>query len=351
MKALRLRAKSIIEKLSGRLRPEKGREAAVKSSFRAVLGRAPSRREGNLFSRRLDSGELNMESFLHELLDSPEYVSDVSGLCKDDWWRAPGGSREKALRLRQGPVEMKEFSALLDRLLPAEEDMVIGQKEYVRAHKRRFLELANAVLLLAPKGEKILEFGVSEFSRVYKELLPGCSLVTADRPVADDFPGFTGERSRRVSGCDVHIAVDLEEEDSSGLKKLASHGPFDLVLFTEVLEHLLAEPVALIQNLLRLLSRRGLLYLSTPNFFRGANHQALAALRNPQPFYPGHAANWDAHHHHREYSMTELLELIRLAGGRVISCHFSDCWDDPKERGSGVRADRKTGLVVTACAR
>lgn len=100
-------------------------------------------------------------------------------------------------------------------------------------------------------------------------------------------------------------------------------------MFAEVLEHLLVEPVALVRDLLSLLSPSGLLYLTTPNFFRPENMERFAAGCNPQPYYPGTAQNWDAHYHHREYSMTELMDVVQQAGGVLAAAYFSDCWNRP----------------------
>ncbi len=325
--------------------PETDQE--VRSAFQALLGREPESEELLSFVRELRTDGLDPESLLHELLDSPEYVGQEPAHGDADFWRVGGRSRDKAYKLQNGPMSMETFQDIVARLLPDEEKLVIGQKEYLRTHGRRFLELANAVSLLTPERGGILEFGVSEFSRIYKELRPHCRLVTSDRPVEPDFIGFTPERCRRIANCDVHVALDLEDDASPAWKELAALGPFDLIVFAEVLEHLLVDPATLLRNLLQMLSDKGYLYLTTPNFFCPANRKAWAEKRNPQPMYPGRNANWDAHHHFREYSLPEILQLIRVAEGRVLTCYFSDYWDDPADRLRN-RPDLGSGLVLLA---
>lgn len=287
----------------------------VRSAFLAVLGRKPNSQELESYSQQLDAGNLNQESLLHTLLDSPEYIRRF--LANKVWDRdlLARGSREAARSLQSGPLDQQSLQNILQEILPAEEELIIGQEGYLRDHRRRFLELANAVLQLCPEQGRLLEFGVSEFSRTYKRLRPGCSLITSDRPVSPDFPGFTPERCQRVSGCEAHVALDLEDPASSAWQELAANGPYDLILFTEVLEHLLVEPGSLLRRLLDLLSSQGLLYLTTPNFLRQANRKAWAGQQNPQPMFPGKEANWDAHYHFREYTMREILELVH--GGRA----------------------------------
>lgn len=74
----------------------------------------------------------------------------------------------------------------------------------------------------------------------------------------------------------------------------------------------------------------GFLYLTTPNFF---SHHRLQQIRNgvnPQDVFPPRGQNWDAHYHFREYTMRELLQFAREAGGSVEVAYYSSCWDSPE---------------------
>lgn len=226
-------------------------------------------------------------------------------------------------------------------------ELVIGQEEYLKTHKKRFYELFNALLILNKKASPmILEFGVSEFSRLYKRILPQCRLYTADRPVEDDFPGFTEKRCMSVSSCERHFSIDLKKELPH--EKIGLRG-FDFVIFTELLEHLVANPVRLIRSLLILLSEEGFLYMSAPNFFKYENLKKMERRENPIDPYPGDEENWDCHYYFREYSMNELLEYVEKTGGRVVAFYFSHCVDK-EELLSYLKdhEDEKGTLIVVA---
>jgi 2-polyprenyl-3-methyl-5-hydroxy-6-metoxy-1,4-benzoquinol methylase len=124
--------------------------------------------------------------------------------------------------------------------------------------------------------------------------------------------------------------------------KLDALGVFDLVLLTEVLEHLPIHPADVLARVLPLLAPAGALYLTTPNFFAQAHVEALARGENPGAVYPAGDGNWDAHHHYREYEPVELAGFVAAAGGRVDAFHFSGCWDPP---GVSLPAHRRGNLV------
>jgi hypothetical protein len=68
--------------------------------------------------------------------------------------------------------------------------------------------------------------------------------------------------------------------------------------------------------------------------------------------FPRQDANWDAHHHVREYTMSELIEAVGEAGGRVRALNFSSCWDEPEHADHlAAHPDQRGNLVVVAsCA-
>ena len=143
------------------------------------------------------------------------------------------------------------------------------------------------------------------------------------------------------------MPVDLHADLQSPGIVLDRHGPFDLVVFTEVLEHLSRHPVEVLRFLLKRLTFRGSLYLTTPNAFSHGKLQLIGRRRNPQQVFPRGDENWDAHYHSREYSMSELVEFVKEARGRVRAVHFSSCWDGPEHaRHLAQHPDQRSTLVV-----
>jgi hypothetical protein len=115
-----------------------------------------------------------------------------------------------------------------------------------------------------------------------------------------------------------------------------------------VLEHLNRHPVEVIEFLLKLLTAEGSLYLTTPNAFSRGKLHMIGRRRNPQQVFPRSGANWDVHHHVREYGMSELVEYVSVAGGVVRGLHFSSCWDPADEEYLTRHPDQRGNLVIVA---
>lgn len=224
--------------------------------------------------------------------------------------------------------------------------LIIGQEAYLHTHKQRFHELFNAVAALTTPRARILEFGTSEATRLYRQIRPECTLVTADRPVAEGYIGFTADKSRALAKSNDHVAIDLESADTATHPGLERCRPYDLIVLTEVLEHLVTNPETLIAGLIGHLRAGGFLYLTTPNFLARANRRAIIQGRNPQPFYPGRDADWDRHHHFREYTMAELLAIADACGAEVHAAYYSGCWDPVADAELDTQPDLRGNLVM-----
>lgn len=221
-----------------------------------------------------------------------------------------------------------DYEQCYNAILSPGRDLIIGQREYLPQHKERFWELFNACALLLDGrvAPMLLEFGTSEFSAMYKGFFSDLTLHLSDRPTAEDYIGFTEAVGYRMANCDRYLAVDLESLPVTADDPFAG-ARYDMIVFAEVLEHLVVNPVDLLRALLRLLKPDGLLYLTTPNLFRAENRDKWLRMENPQQVYPAADGNWDRHHHHREFGAVELLRFVDEAGGRVVAFYYSRCWD------------------------
>lgn len=103
---------------------------------------------------------------------------------------------------------------------------------------------------------------------------------------------------------------------------------FDLVLASEVIEHLPQSPVPALKEMYRVTKPGGHVLITTPNITRSINQGKM--LLGRAPAYPisafleheGRGSNL-YHRHNREFTLNELKTLVKAAGWRVTKAtHF-----------------------------
>lgn len=165
-----------------------------------------------------------------------------------------------------------------------------------------------------------------------------------------EFGCFTGIVSaslarlgHRLTASDIDFVLNDNQNHSFLLSegvKIAPHNlaetplpfpshAFDLIVFTEVLEHLNFNPIPLLKEFNRILKPCGLIYLATPNLVRASNRvlmmkgkgfmNSVEHLRwNLQP-ETGMAVGL----HWREWTKEELIELFSEAGFSLKSHRYA----------------------------
>lgn len=86
---------------------------------------------------------------------------------------------------------------------------------------------------------------------------------------------------------------------------------FDVVLFCEVIEHLLLDPAFVLAEVHRVLKPGGRIIVTTPNLVRWENFWAIAWGRNISDAYSGYGAYG---RHNREYTPLQLAQLMQACG-------------------------------------
>jgi len=202
--------------------------------------------------------------------------------------------------------------------------------DYYELHKNRFVEMVNCIDFLGAKSNKplnILECGSIFSTKIIKTIFPDVSISTLDVLDIDQI-GFTPVYMLKDI-VEKHYKVDLVRDKLDDMM-LEQEQSFDVVLFCEIIEHLLVNPGRVIKFLLRQLRTGGYIYITTPNIFKRQNVNSIARRMNPLMLYPESYTIDDAFMFHvREYCMGELLNIACSAGGLVAAFYFSSCWDDP----------------------
>ncbi len=158
---------------------------------------------------------------------------------------------------------------------------------------------------------KILDIGTTPFTFFIKQLHPHYDIATID---------LTDLMKQRCEARDIMFKkCDLEKD----------HIPFednyfDVVIFTEVLEHLLVPPTVILREISRVLCGGGKLILSVPNFATlfnriillfGISPLASADNQMKQGWVHGHG-------HVREYTMKEILSILRGCAFTILRKEF-----------------------------
>jgi SAM-dependent methyltransferase len=159
---------------------------------------------------------------------------------------------------------------------------------------------------LAPR--RILVVGPSYETRLLREELPAATVDTL---------GWFDHRFPLRDG-ETHVELDLNDADRPPLE------PHDVVICSEVVEHLRVAPVPLLRYLGEALTDGGRLILQTPNAASLPNRLRLLLGRNPyepirdEPRNPGHF---------HEYTVSELREAFTAAGlevERILTANYFD---------------------------
>lgn len=180
-----------------------------------------------------------------------------------------------------------------------------------KGHKERYLDEVTLISKHLNKG-KILDIGASPYHIMYCLKKLGFNIWGVDiNP--DILKEFQKKHSLKV------IKHNME-------KKRSPFGDeeFDLVVFTEIFEHLGVDPIGTLKEIKRILKPKGVLFISTPNlytlhkiimFLSGRSfNNALGELNKVESTgYMGHI---------REYSSREMKMILKCCGYKIKETSF-----------------------------
>lgn len=102
---------------------------------------------------------------------------------------------------------------------------------------------------------------------------------------------------------------------------------FDLVIFTEVLEHIaITDPRVVLGEIRRVLRPGGRMLLSTPNVANLSNVMAL--IQGENVFWPPEMFYGSVDRHNREYTPAELLQLVERSGFSRHALGYMNTWSN-----------------------
>lgn len=207
---------------------------------------------------------------------------------------------------------------VFSRLLESEKANTSGvesRQRYRVMHEPRFAEILRLSRELAPEFRaRVLDVGRSELTAYLGTFYRNVCTLGFD-PHDDD-----GGHREVLELTDVpHITFDLLKSPS--VAEWPECGTFDLIVFSEVVEHLHVSPVYVLAFLGSMLSPGGALICTTPNAVCLSNRLQMLAGRNPFEQLRLYARNPG---HIREYTRDELLGIGAQVGLNCRSHSFND---------------------------
>jgi ubiquinone/menaquinone biosynthesis C-methylase UbiE len=172
---------------------------------------------------------------------------------------------------------------------------------YMSAQEYRFREIL-ASMPSCPTGIKMLDIGTTPFTCFIKKIYPHYEVSTLD--ISDHTEDWFRDEDVQFRICNVATQPIPFEDDY-----------FDVVIFTEVLEHLPTPPSAVLKEVRRVLrTGGGELILSIPNI--AALHSRLGLLFGITPLADPDLQFGDVRGHLHEYTMKEI-------SSKLVACGFA----------------------------
>jgi SAM-dependent methyltransferase len=225
-------------------------------------------------------------------------------------------------------------------------------------------ELVSSVAVEDAPIEELKAYVQSDFKRfVYTlGLVPERSNLALLELGAN--PYFTTALLSKFRNADLHLANFFDHPEPEGSQRVTIHktnetftyrykqfniekdsfpyedDTFDVVLFCEIIEHLLSDPVHALVEIKRVLKPGGILVLTTPNVVRLDNVRKIIGGENVYDPYSGYGPYG---RHNREYTQEDLFSLLSANGFSVSTMFTADV--NPDHTSSSVPLDKIRPLV------
>ena len=210
-------------------------------------------------------------------------------------------------------ASVENVEHILAQILEAEKAKTCGQESmhsYFDMHQARFADILRLCQNQVPNpSARVLDIGRSELTAYLLNHYQNVYTLGLDPSIDDG-----GHREITRMDAVHHITFDLL--NSHNVSSWPDTERFDLIVFSEVIEHLCVAPEFVFAFLASLLSSDGVLICTTPNATDIAKRIRLVLGRNPYERLRLYSTNPG---HIREYTRQELREIGDSVGLSCIS--------------------------------
>lgn len=196
-------------------------------------------------------------------------------------------------------------------LLAPDYDSTSYVNDYLKVHMKRFAETIGLLQPIIRPAMRIVDLGsYGSLVPALRDLL-GATDITLTEPFQERKPASENSFLQNARN-GVRYPVHVDRFDIEGPFPYED-GRFDVVIFTEVLEHLSRDPLQTMSEINRITKPEGYLLLSTPNC--ASVRSVLRILRGGNPnIYPVYQRCPSTDRHNHEYVPWEVRELLKLCG-------------------------------------
>ncbi|MES2004457.1 MAG: methyltransferase domain-containing protein [Bacteroidota bacterium] len=214
------------------------------------------------------------------------------------------------------------------------------ESKYLKYHLQRFTYTVNQVQQIANQSTErlsILDIGPHMLSYCILKLVKPTPVIFT--------MGFLNERLFPLALAEKHFELDLN--DCMSVSKDMIKDRFDLILFSETIEHLYTSPTIILEFLSGLLRNEpgsGIL-IQTPNAVNIRKRVKMLSGRNPYELIRTDRTNPG---HFREYTINELEQYGKDAGLQTGFAHYCSYWpiNNPFFRMANLVPSFRQGITI-----
>ena len=183
---------------------------------------------------------------------------------------------------------------------------------YLALHYLRFIQTKERLLAQRrPHGNRLLDIGAHWLHQALLYAIDGFEVTALDLPEILQTPSV----SALAQAHSIQLLPNQDLERPDALQAIPDNS-FDLVLFTEIIEHITFNPVRMWREIYRVMSPGARVVITTPNYYalRSSLRRWMRALRRDG----GSISVRDIlslktlAHHWKEFSRRELQDYFRL---------------------------------------